>query len=56
MDILISLPVILVTAFIAQASPGPATLAIASTSMTRGLSPGCGWRRAFSPARSSGRA
>lgn len=40
MDVLISLPVILVTAFIAQASPGPATLAIASTSMTRGLEPG----------------
>lgn len=40
MDVLISLPVILLTALIAQASPGPATLAIASTSMTRGLEPG----------------
>ncbi len=40
MDILISLPVILLAALIAQASPGPATLAIASTSMTRGIGDG----------------
>jgi threonine efflux protein len=44
MDILISLPVILLAALIAQASPGPATLAIASTSMTRGM--GAGMRMA----------
>ncbi|MCB1490341.1 MAG: LysE family transporter [Rhodobiaceae bacterium] len=39
MDILTSLPLILLTALIAQASPGPATLAIASTAMARGAGP-----------------
>jgi threonine/homoserine/homoserine lactone efflux protein len=40
MDILHSLPLILVTAFIASASPGPATLAIAATAMGAGRGPG----------------
>lgn len=40
MDILHSLPLILVTALIASASPGPATLAIAATAMGAGRGPG----------------
>lgn len=39
MDILSSLPFILLTAFIASASPGPATLAIAGTAMGAGTGP-----------------
>ncbi|SFI48361.1 LysE family transporter [Jannaschia pohangensis] len=40
MDILTSLPLILGTALIASASPGPATLAIAATSMAHGAGAG----------------
>ena len=39
MDILTSLPFILLTALIASASPGPATLAIAGTAMGTGTGP-----------------
>ncbi len=40
MDTLSLLPFILITALVASASPGPATLAIAATAMERGRGPG----------------
>lgn len=40
MDALNLLPFILITALVASASPGPATLAIAATAMERGRGPG----------------
>ncbi|MBD3662869.1 LysE family transporter [Sulfitobacter sp. TSTF-M16] len=39
MDVLASLPAILLVALVASASPGPATLAIATTAMARGAGP-----------------